>query len=46
MKLLIGMLLGYCVHDAVKPTAVGKVLDSVALPSDTFVKSADPQPKT
>lgn len=34
MNLLIGMLLGYIVHDAVQPTAVGQVLDKLALPSN------------
>lgn len=34
MNLLIGMILGYIVHDAVQPTAVGKVLDKVSLPAN------------
>lgn len=37
MNYLLGMLLGYIVHDAVQPTTVGKVLDKVALPSDLFI---------
>lgn len=39
-NVLSGLLLGYIIHDAVQPTAVGKVLDKVALPSDLFVDSA------
>ena len=34
MNILIGMLLGYIVHDAIQPTPIGKVLDTVSLPSD------------
>lgn len=34
MNLLIGMILGYIVHDAVQPTAVGKVLDKMSLPAN------------
>lgn len=41
MNYLLGMLLGYIVHDAVQPTAVGQVLDKVALPSDLFVTPPD-----
>lgn len=36
MNLFIGILFGYIIHDAVQPTAVGKVLDKVALPADLF----------
>lgn len=36
MKYLLGMVLGYIVHDAVQPTVVGNVLDKVALPADLF----------
>lgn len=36
MNLLIGILFGYVIHDAVQPTAVGKFLDKVALPADLF----------
>lgn len=39
MNLLIGLVLGYIVHDAVQPTAIGKVLDEVSLPNDLLVKS-------
>lgn len=41
MNYLLGMLLGYIVHDAVQPTAVGKVLDKVAFPSDLFVSDKE-----
>lgn len=37
MNIILGMILGYIVHDAVQPTAVGKVLDKVSLPADLFV---------
>lgn len=37
MNLLIGMVIGYVIHDAVQPTAVGAVLDKVSLPADLFV---------
>lgn len=36
MNYILGMLLGYIVHDAVQPTAVGKVLDKLSIPADTF----------
>lgn len=39
MNILLGMLLGYIVHDAVQPTPVGEVLDKLALPDDLFVKN-------
>lgn len=39
LNILIGMFLGYIVHDAIQPTAVGEVLDKIALPSDLLVKS-------
>lgn len=39
MNLFIGILFGYIIHDAVQPTAVGKVLDKVALPADLFGKT-------
>lgn len=38
MNYLFGVLLGYIAHDAIKPTAIGKVLDKVSLPSDLIVK--------
>lgn len=37
MNYLLGALLGYIVHDALKPTVVGKVLDKVSLPGDLLV---------
>lgn len=41
MNWFLGLVAGYIVHDAVQPTAVGQVLDKVALPADLFVKSSD-----
>lgn len=41
MNWLLGMFLGYIVHDAVKPTVVGKVLDKVSLPSDLIIASQE-----
>lgn len=41
MNYLLGMVLGYIIHDAVQPTVVGKVLDKVALPADLLVSEAD-----
>lgn len=38
MNLLLGMLFGYIVHDAVQPTVVGEVLDKLSLPKDLLVK--------
>lgn len=38
MKYILGMFLGYIVHDALQPTAVGKVLDKLALPSDLIIE--------
>lgn len=40
MNYLLGMVLGYIIHDAVQPTAVGAVLDEISLPSDLIVKEA------
>lgn len=37
---LLGMVLGYIIHDAVQPTAVGTVLDKLSLPADLLVKGA------
>lgn len=37
MNQLLMLILGYIVHDAVQPTAVGEVLDKVSLPNDLFV---------
>lgn len=38
MDYLLGALLGYIIHDAIQPTAVGKVLDKIALPADLIVE--------
>lgn len=40
MNYLLGMVLGYIIHDAVQPTAVGAVLDKISLPHDLIVKEA------
>lgn len=40
MNYLLGMLLGYIIHDAVQPTVVGTVLDKVSLPGDLFVSGS------
>lgn len=45
MNYLLGMVLGYIVHDAVQPTVVGSVLDKVSLPANTFVEVKE-QPST
>lgn len=37
MNYILGMIVGYIIHDAVQPTAVGKVLDKVSLPADLIV---------
>lgn len=37
MNLLVGLFIGYIIHDAVQPTPVGAVLDKVSLPADLFV---------
>lgn len=37
MDYLLGMIVGYIVHDALQPTAVGKVLDKVSLPADLLI---------
>lgn len=42
LNLIIGMFFGYIIHDAVKPTVVGEVLDKVSLPADLFVKQDQP----
>lgn len=34
MNYILGIFLGYIIHDAVQPTKVGKVLDRLALPAD------------
>lgn len=41
MNLLIGIIFGYVIHDAVQPTVVGKVLDKVALPADLLSTKED-----
>lgn len=46
MNLLIGMILGYIVHDAVQPTAVGKVLDKVSLPADLLASKDNDEAPT
>lgn len=40
MNYILGAILGYVIHDAVKPTIVGKTLDKIALPADLFVEPA------
>lgn len=39
LNLVAGALIGYVIHDAVQPTAVGKALDKIALPSDLFTST-------
>lgn len=41
MNILISLIIGYVIHDAVQPTAVGKVLDKFALPADTFTSVSE-----
>lgn len=41
MNYLLGMLLGYIIHDAVQPTVVGQVLDKVSLPADLLTSSKE-----
>lgn len=38
MQVLIGLIFGYIIHDAVQPTAGGQLLDKMSLPSDFLVK--------
>lgn len=38
MNYLLGMVVGYIVHDAVQPTVVGNLLDKVSLPANMFVE--------
>lgn len=40
MDYILGALLGYLIHDAVQPTAVGNVLDKLALPADLITSDA------
>lgn len=44
MKYLLGALFGYMIHDAVQPTAVGGVLDKLALPADLFASPTKEAP--
>lgn len=37
MNFLLALIAGYCIHDAIQPTAVGQLLDKVALPADLLV---------
>lgn len=37
MQQLLMLVLGYVIHDAIQPTAVGGVLDKIALPADLIV---------
>lgn len=37
MNWLLGVVVGYIIHDAVQPTVVGQVLDKIALPGDLIV---------
>lgn len=40
MNWFLGLVAGYIIHDAIQPTAVGQMLDKVALPADLFVSSS------
>ena len=37
MNAIIWLTLGYVIHDALQPTAVGEVLDKISLPADLLV---------
>lgn len=37
LQLIGGFLIGYAMHDALKPTVVGETLTFIELPGDTFV---------
>lgn len=37
MNLILGMIVGYIIHDAIQPTAVGQFLDKVSLPANLIV---------
>lgn len=39
MNWFLGALVGYIIHDAIQPTAVGQILDKVSLPADLIVKN-------
>lgn len=41
MNWILGIIVGYVIHDAVQPTPVGQVLDKIALPSDLFVSNKE-----
>jgi hypothetical protein len=43
MNYLLGMVLGYIIHDAIQPTVVGQVLDKVSLPGDLLVSTNEGQ---
>lgn len=37
MNVLLALIAGYCIHDAIQPTPVGQLLDKVSLPADLLV---------
>lgn len=41
MNWLLGMFVGYIIHDAVQQTVVGQALDKIALPSDLIVTNPE-----
>lgn len=41
MNEILFLIFGYIIHDAIQPTAVGKVLNKIALPGDLIVGHAD-----
>lgn len=41
MNKLFWLILGYIVHDAVQPTAIGEILDKVSLPSDLLTDNKE-----
>lgn len=43
MHLILRMLIGYIIHDAVQPTMVGQVLDEISLPADLLVPHDETQ---
>lgn len=45
MSYLLGVILGYIIHDAVQPTAIGSVLDKVSLPGDLFAEKGANAPR-
>lgn len=44
MNIILNMILGYIIHDAIQPTVVGRVLDKISLPADLIVAPAPDQP--